>query len=337
MSNYSWHTMIRSFRSFFWIALLMIFSPACQSQKEEKIHVKTATPSAVTFINQQEYAIHQRLILINEGPGQPEKQNIWVALIQDMPPYQDVLSFEITPKDYTPVTDEYGNRYAEFDFSQHPAGTTKIIDINYRIAVNELGYDLSNCEGELLNEFTQPEQHIESANPQIMDLAGNLAQGKSNACKQVRAFYDYIGNKLVYSPNNQDWGAQATLGLMGADCTEYAALMVALSRAQGIPARYFEGLLYLDEETATSARSEHAWADVYLPVIGWVAIDPTLGRSSIHREEYFAHYTPEHIIVTLGSNPSTLRGSSYWTHLYWPGDSTKIRVEAGEWEIVPLE
>jgi transglutaminase-like putative cysteine protease len=124
---------------------------------------------------------------------------------------------------------------------------------------------------------------------------------------------------------------------MGADCTEYASLLIALSRAEGIPARYFEGLLYLEEKTESLARQEHAWADVYLPGIGWVAMDPTLGRSAIDRETYFAHYTPDHIIVTQGANPSVLRGSSYWTHLYWPGNSTRIRVDAGQWEIKPLE
>jgi transglutaminase-like putative cysteine protease len=119
---------------------------------------------------------------------------------------------------------------------------------------------------------------------------------------------------------------------MGADCTEYTDLLVALSRAQGIPARYFTGLLYLDNKADTIARVEHAWPDAYLPAIGWVALDPTLGRSLINRDTYFAHYTPDHIILTMGTNPSTLRGSSYWTHLYWPGNSTKIQANA-EWKI----
>lgn len=329
--------MLRFYRSLFWVALLLLFGSACQTLEDETIQVETATSSAVMVLSQREYAVHQRMTLINEGPGQPEKQNIWVALIQDVPPYQHVLSSEITPKGYKFVTDEFGNHYAEFDFSQHPAGTSKIIDIEYRLVVNELVYDLSDCEGELLDEFIQPELHIESANPQIVDLAVKLSLGKRTACQQVRAFYDYIGNNLVYSPNNENWGAQAALGLMGADCTEYAVLLAALSRAQGIPARYFEGLVYLGEESEATARVEHAWVDVYLPGIGWVSIDPTLGRSSINREKYFSHYTPEHIIVTLGASPSTLRGSSYWTHLYWPGDSTKIRVEAEKWEIEPLE
>ena len=51
---------------------------------------------------------------------------------------------------------------------------------------------------------------------------------------------------------------------------------------------------------------------------------------------YFAHYTADHIIVTIGTNPSVLRGSHYWTHLYWPGDSTRIHA-IGEWEIELVE
>ena len=329
--------MNRFCRRLFWVALLIFPLLACQPQGDGSTLVKTTSSLASTVLSRREYAVHQRLTLVNEGPGQPEKQNLWVALIQTVPPYQEVLSLEITPKEYVLVTDEYGNNYAEFDLSAHTAGTSKVVKIDYRLVVNELTYDLSTCEGESPELFTQPELHIESANPQIVTLASELSQGKKNVCQQVRAFYDYIGNELVYSFNRNDWGAQAALGQMGADCTEYTALLVALSRAQKIPARYFTGLIYLEKETKALARLEHAWADVYMPGIGWVAMDPTLGRSSIFRENYFAHHTAEHIIVSVGNNPSTLRGASYWTHLYWPGNSTKIRIEAAEWEIKPVE
>lgn len=295
----------------------------------------TTPGDRVTVLGQREYVVHQQLSLVNDGPGQPEKQNIWIALIRDFPPYQDVLSMEISPKDYQLVVDEYGNHYAEFDFSKQPPGTTQTVKIDYRVAVNELGYDLSTCQGELLDDFIQPELHIESANPQITALASRLSRD-NDVCQQVRAFYDYIGDTLTYTSNGKNWGAQAALGPMGADCTEYTSLLAALSRAQGIPARYFEGLLYLDKGTDDLAKIEHAWPDVYLPGVGWTALDPTLGRVAIKRDMYFAHYTPEHIVVTMGANPSVLRGSHYWTHLYWPGDSTNIRVE-GKWRIEPVE
>ena len=298
-------------------------------------------PSEESFspirMSSHQYTINQRLLLDNQGSGNPEKQNLWVALIRDFSPYQKVVSRKITPTNYQLVIDEYGNEYAEFDFSDHPAGTEIWVEIDYQVEVYELEYEFGSCEGFSPQEFTQSELHIESANPQIIAIAEGLSLETNNPCEQVRAFYDFVVDKLVYSYNRNDWGAQAALGPMGADCTEYSSLMIALSRAAGIPARYFEGLLYKDDKIDDLAQTEHAWMDAYLPGIGWTAIDATLGREFVFRETYFAHYTPDHIIVTTGRNPSTLRGSNYWSHLYWPGDSTDIQVKISDWNIALIE
>jgi transglutaminase-like putative cysteine protease len=292
--------------------------------------------SLVNVVKTQKYNVHQKILLVNRGDGDPEQQNLWVALIRDFAPYQELHSRSISPSNYTLVTDEYGNEYAEFDFSGQSPNTQIRVEIDYEVTVNELGYDLSNCTGKLIDEHLSPELHIESANPQIISLAAELAQDK-NPCEQARAFYDYAGSNLTYTFNQNDWGAQATMGFMGSDCTEYASLVIALSRAEGIPARYFEGLLYLDENTKDLAHARHAWLDFYLPGVGWVAADPTLGRAQNIRDHYFAHYTPDHIIITTGRHPSTLRGASYLTHMYWPGNSTKIKIEKVDWEIELVE
>ena len=294
------------------------------------------TESQVEIVDTHHYNIHQEIILVNRGDKEPEQQNLWVALIRDFEPYQEVLSIKISPANYELLTDEYGNEYAEFDFSAHPVNTQITVKIDYQISVNELIYDLSLCEGDSINEYLAPELHIESANPQIIELAENLSKNK-NPCEQARAFYDYAGDNLTYTFNQNSWGAQATMGFMGSDCTEYASLVIALSRAEQISARYFEGLLYLDNKTTDLAHTQHAWLDIYLPDIGWVAADPTLGRMATTRDKYFAHYTPDHIIITTGRNPSTLRGSSYITHLYWPGSGRKINIEKLDWMITPID
>lgn len=287
--------------------------------------------------NSVTYAITETLRVVNHGPGAPDKQNLWVALISEAEPHQRVEAMTILPADYTLVTDEYGNRYAEFDFSGQPAGQTIPISIAYRVVVDEATADLTSCIGSLPAEFTQPELHIESDNPQIAALAAELAQGKATACDKARAFYDYIGNHLVYSYNGRNWGAQAALGEMGADCSEYSDLLIALSRAAGIPARYVGGLAWFANDASALARTEHAWVEVFLPGSGWTPIDPTLGRSSLTRAAYFAHLPPDHILITRGRNPSTLRGASYFTHLYWPGKSADIRIEDFGWEIEPVK
>ncbi|MCK5428270.1 MAG: transglutaminase domain-containing protein [Anaerolineales bacterium] len=292
---------------------------------------------SASIIDTKEYMVQERLTITNLGPGEPSKQNLWIALIGDVYPYQKVAKRVITPEGYRVVTDEYGNQIAEYDFSEMPPGSEIQVKIDYQISVSNLEYDLSHCEGELPNFFTSPELHVESNNPQIINLAGELSKGKRSACDQIRAFYDYIGDNLVYSYNGNDWGAQAALGEMGADCTEYASLMMALSRAAGIPARYIEGVNYIPKNAHALARTEHAWLEVYLPGIGWTPMDPTLGRSSITREDYYAAMPPNHIIVSRGRSPSTLRGSSYWSHIYWPGTSTVIKIQEFEWSITEIE
>lgn len=316
-------------------------SDSSHSQKGEssssslRNSVRQTSPS-ITILETVEYSIQQRLTLVNSGPGNPSKQNLWVALISDDYPYQEVTERDISPGDYQIIIDEHGNEIAEFDFSDMPPDSEIQVRIDYRINVNQLQYDLSSCVGELPNFYTQAELHIETQNPQIISLSEELAKERLTACEQVRAFYDFVGDELVYSYNGGNWGAQAALGKMGADCTEYASLMIALSRAAGIPARYIEGLYFAAEDEEDLARQEHAWLEVFLPGIGWTPMDPTLGRSSITRQAYFAKLPPNHIIVTRGRNSSTMRGASYWTYLYWPGNATKINIEEGEWVITPL-
>lgn len=323
-----------------WCLVLLLLCVACTPAALPGSNNTGQSPAAQIVATQQ-YAVRQTIALTNTGDRPPAKQNLWVALIRDLPPYQEVHSRTISPDTYSLSTDEYGNQYAEFDLSDHPAGMTINVEITYEVSVNEISYDLSTCEGDLIAEFVQPELHIESANLQIISLADELSRGKKTACEQVRAFYDYAGDELLYSYNRRAWGAQATFGLMGADCTEYTSLVIALSRAEAIPARYYEGLLYLEgnggDKDEQIAQTEHAWLDVYFPGAGWTALDPTLGRWPVNRETYFAHYTPNHIIVTTGRNPSTLRGASYWSHLYWPGNLTSIQVSEANWDIRPAE
>jgi transglutaminase-like putative cysteine protease len=324
---------VRKIATLFLSGLFMVVVLTACNQAPSSPTPRETSPPAPSPDSTRTYTVGQRLILSNLGPGYPDKQNLWVALIRDVSPYQSAHLRRIYPEKYQPVTDEYGNQYAEFDLTDHPPGKVITVALEYEVIVYGQRFDLGNCQGEMPGEYTQPELHIESANPQIVGLAEELSRGTHNVCEQARAFYDHIGDELVYSHNRKDWGAQATFGEMGADCTEFTSLMIALSRAAGIPARYYEGLLYLNNKGEGLAQTEHAWLDIYLPGAGWVTVDPTLGRSRLHRETHYAQYTPDHIIITTGRNPSTLRGSSYWSHLYWPGDSARITIEDATWSI----
>lgn len=62
-------------------------------------------------------------------------------------------------------------------------------------------------------------------------------------------------------------------------CQDFANLLICLARLLSIPARYRMGYIYTGANHLNKIQSEasHAWAELYLPYIGWRGFDPTNG------------------------------------------------------------
>jgi transglutaminase-like putative cysteine protease/predicted glutamine amidotransferase len=62
-------------------------------------------------------------------------------------------------------------------------------------------------------------------------------------------------------------------------CQDFANLLICLARLLDIPARYRVGYIYTggDYENKVQSEASHAWAELYLPFIGWRGFDPTNG------------------------------------------------------------
>jgi transglutaminase-like putative cysteine protease/predicted glutamine amidotransferase len=62
-------------------------------------------------------------------------------------------------------------------------------------------------------------------------------------------------------------------------CQDFTNLFICLARLLGVPARYVCGYLYTGPKAENRAQAEasHAWAQVYLPEVGWRGFDPTNG------------------------------------------------------------
>lgn len=125
----------------------------------------------------------------------------------------------------------------------------------------------------LPSEFAQP-------SPALLGLAGEL-----NICRRddplmlLRelngALYDYFSyvprSTHVNSPIDQ--AIESRQGV----CQDFAHTMIALVRMVGIPCRYVSGYLYHGERDhdRSTADATHAWAEAFLPQLGWVGFDPT--------------------------------------------------------------
>jgi transglutaminase-like putative cysteine protease len=66
-------------------------------------------------------------------------------------------------------------------------------------------------------------------------------------------------------------------------CQDYTHLLIAMCRYNGIPARYVSGYVYPDNDIL-GALQMHAWAEVFVPDLGWIGVDPT---NNIFVNDYF--------------------------------------------------
>ncbi len=77
-------------------------------------------------------------------------------------------------------------------------------------------------------------------------------------------------------------------------CQDFANLFICLTRLLSIPARYRMGYIYTggDYENKIQSDASHAWAEVYLPYVGWRGYDPTNGCA----------VAQDHIRIACGRN-----------------------------------
>lgn len=296
----------------------------------------TATPrdtlTGPTILSHTDYQVTHRVTMTNAGPGVADRFTLWVALIRSLEPYQELLDFQFSPSGYEVVKGEYGNQYARFEFHGVGAGESAHADLTYQVRVYELAYDLSLCQGETLNTFLDAEANVEADDPSIQALADQLSKGQANPCQTLRVLYDYVGDNVTYSSYQAgDYGAKWALDQGSGDCTEFADLLLALSRAAGIPARFLEGVTYREGTRSELGQIKHDWLEAYLPGIGWAPLDPTWGRFSERRESYFARMSPDHIVVSVGRNLPTLGGYHYFYYT-WAGQEIDVSHDA-EWQV----
>ncbi len=84
-----------------------------------------------------------------------------------------------------------------------------------------------------------------------------------------------INEHMTFDPDPTNSGtsaAEAFTGKRGV-CQDYAHIFIACARAGGVPARFVSGHFYR-EDGASTQQAGHAWAEAFVPNLGWVGFDP---------------------------------------------------------------
>ena len=84
-----------------------------------------------------------------------------------------------------------------------------------------------------------------------------------------------VADTIAYTPGvtEADMTAADVVELGQGVCQDQTQVLIAIARIRGTPARYVTGYLLAGDETVGDEAS-HAWAELYLPDLGWVGFDP---------------------------------------------------------------
>ncbi len=199
------------------------------------------------------------------------------------------ISFSPKPKE---IIREKTNKIALFEI-KNPEKRT-VIEITGQVGTKTYDFEsaLNNAIREEIspsdrNKYTSSEPLIESDDEGIVSKAKELAG--ADEIQTVRNIYSFVQRNMRYTAQNETIGAKGMLKKQRGKCTDYAMLMAALCRANGIPARIVSGSIISDES------QNHTWVEVWFDKYGWVTFEPTI----ISNLKYDFKQSP-HKYLTLG-------------------------------------
>jgi transglutaminase-like putative cysteine protease len=280
------------------------------------------------------------------------KATILVGAISNSP-YQQNINYKVTPWPKYTYVDSSGNIYAEIIMDKIKSNETKIITVEkevvnsgisyseelYSMGANytEFGKKINN------NQYIEPGDKVESTASEIVAKAStfDISSTKVELAKKI---YDFVNTYITYDLDSKyaNKGALSAIRTARGVCDEYASLFTAISRALKLPARVVTGY-WIDEplvkgEWNDVSEKAHAWAEFYLPKIGWIPVEPTFiytynGVRTPNRE-YFANLKTDEIHLLYGYPQNKSKNDVSISYSFYK--STNVNIEIGQQAIMPV-
>jgi len=160
--------------------------------------------------------------------------------------------------------------------------------------------------------FIRTNQYVDYSNaPNTIAKAAELTKGITDPLEKVKAVYEYVVTNVTYDKEKAKTVKSGYLPVLDSVlsekkgiCFDYAALMTAMLRSQGVPCKLVVGY---------AGEAYHAWISVYSENTGWVnaaiyfngkswqRMDPTFASSAKQSDSIMkyigdgSHYTAKYL------------------------------------------
>ncbi|PQO47674.1 transglutaminase-like domain-containing protein [Blastopirellula marina] len=217
----------------------------------------------------------------------------WLPIPREFPFQRDFRLIDSSPQPLAIAPADSPIRSAYFEQTA-VAGEPTRFDMHFTFAHDAIRFEIdpqlvtpldrNNAE---LARFTEPGPHVEFT-PELLALSQEIVGDEKNPAIAARKIYDWIGKNIQYSlsieystiRNLSDYCRDKKYG----DCGQEAMLMIALCRANGIPARWQSGWNLFPNRL-----NIHDWSEVYLAPYGWVPVDVC---RCVSANQHMTHLSP---------------------------------------------
>jgi hypothetical protein len=205
-------------------------------------------------------------------------------IVPDNSSYQCIYEINYSDDIVDYVEDDNENMFSFFKMYFEP-GEIKNISMIFMSDSIQTSSRISNTKTILSDndreKYTSSQYQIESNDSKIIEKATELTRNLKTDLEKARRLQEWVTDYLVWSGYNSKLrgGAWAMENGYG-DCSEFAALFISLCRAVHIPSRLITGFAeesFHEGGFFTIGEAGHDWAEVFIPNLGWVWVDPTYG------------------------------------------------------------
>lgn len=123
-------------------------------------------------------------------------------------------------------------------------------------------------------DFLAPSTFVRWSGP-VARFSDELSVSASSPGQWLADLEYALAESIAYSPGftRVDTPIERVIEIRRGVCQDLAQVFIALARRRGIATRYVSGWLY--RPGANTLGESHAWAESFLPGVGWIQFDPT--------------------------------------------------------------